>query len=103
MRNQLRRLSALGIAVLLMAAPLVPALAAGTNPRTIHITSASEFKAFAKDCATNTYSQGLTVILDQDIDLSGYGSVSVPVFCGTFDGNHHAITGYDSRGKGSDR
>ena len=105
MRNQLKRLSAWGIAVLLMAAPLVPALAAeaASDTRTIHITSASEFKAFAKDCATNTYSQGLTVILEQDIDLSGYGSVSVPVFCGTFDGNHHTITGYDSRGRGSDR
>lgn len=105
MRDQLRRLSALGIAALLVAAPLVPAMAVGAaqNTRTIHITSASEFKAFAKDCATNTYSQGLTVILDRDIDLSGYGSVSVPVFCGTFDGNHHTITGYDSRGRGSDR
>ena len=65
MRNQLKRLSAWGIAVLLMAAPLVPALAAeaASDTRTIHITSASEFKAFTKDCATNTYSQGLTVFL----------------------------------------
>lgn len=105
MRDQLRRLSACGMAVLLLASPLVPAMAAGESAQTriIHITNASEFKTFAKNCATNTYSQGLTVILDQDIDLSGYGSVSVPVFCGSFDGNHHMITGYNSRGKGSDR
>lgn len=105
MRDQLRRLCAFGMALSLLASPLVPAMAAGNAAvsRTIHIKSASEFKNFAKDCADNTYSEGLTVILDQDIDLSGYGSVSVPVFCGTFDGNHHIISGYKNRGKGSDR
>ena len=46
----------------------------------------------------NTYSQGLTVILEQDIDLSDMVRYRFP-FCGTFDGNHHTITGYDSRGE----
>ncbi len=104
MRDHFKRFTACGMAVLLLTTPFVSAVAVDAPAaRTVRITNASEFKTFAKNCANNTYSQGLTVILEQDIDLSGYGSVSVPVFCGTFNGNHHTISGYNSRGKGSDR
>ncbi len=104
MRDHFKRFTACGMAVLLLTTPLVSAVAVDAPAtRTVRITNASEFKTFAKNCANNTYSQGLTVILEQDIDLSGYGSVSVPVFSGTFNGNHHTISGYNSRGKGSDR
>lgn len=99
-----KRLAALGVGLLLAASPLGPGLAAwAADANTVHISSGSEFKEFAKKCATDTYSKGLAVVLDQDIDLSGYGSVTVPVFCGTFDGQHHTISGYQSLGKGSDR
>lgn len=104
MKDHFKRLTACGMAALILTTPLLYAAAADVPAaRTVRITNASEFKDFAKNCANNTYSKGLTVILEQDIDLSGYGSVSVPVFCGTFDGNHHTISGYNSRGKGSDR
>lgn len=104
MKERIKRGCALLLSLLLCGAPLALAADAAQNTaRTLHIASASEFKKFAKDCTTNTYSQGLTVLLDRDIDLSGFGSISVPVFCGTFDGGHHTIRGYSCEGKGSDR
>lgn len=104
MKQHVKRLSALGIGVLVALTPLAPGFSAwAADANTLHISSGSEFKEFAQKCAVDTYSQGLTVVLDRDIDLAGYGSVTVPVFCGTFDGGHHTISGYNSLGKGSDR
>lgn len=104
MKQHIKRLTALALVLLVSVTPSAAGLAAlAAQSDTLHITNASEFKAFAARCSTDTYSKGLTVVLDRDIDLSGYGSVVVPVFCGTFDGGHHTISGYDSRGKGSDR
>jgi len=104
MKQHVKRLSALGIGVLVALMPLAPGFSAwAADANTLHISSGSEFKEFAQKCAVDTYSQGLTVVLDRDIDLAGYGSVTVPVFCGTFDGGHHTISGYNSLGKGSDR
>lgn len=104
MKQHIKRLSALGIGVLTAIMPLAPGFSAwAADADTLHISSGSAFKEFAQNCAVDTYSQGLTVVLDRDIDLSGYGSVTVPVFCGTFDGGHHTISGYNSLGKGSDR
>lgn len=104
MKQHIKRLTALALVLLVSVMPSAAGLAAlAVQGDTLHITNASEFKAFAARCSTDTYSKGLTVVLDRDIDLSGYGSVVVPVFCGTFDGGHHTISGYDSRGKGSDR
>lgn len=104
MRTPIKRLSALGTALVLTLAPLGPGFHAwAADANTLHISNSNQFKEFAQNCAVDTYSKGLTVVLDQDIDLSGYGSVTIPVFCGTFDGGHHTISGYNSLGKGSDR
>lgn len=104
MRSIAKRLSALCLCAFLTAAPAADGLAAlAADAGTVHIASAREFKAFAAKCVSNTYSQGLRVVLDKDIDLSGFGSISAPVFCGEFDGQHHTISGYSCAGKGSDR
>lgn len=59
--------------------------------RTLSIETLEELHAFAKHCASDTYSKGLLVVLDADIDANG-AEVSIPIFCGTFDGQGHKIS-----------
>lgn len=57
------------------------------------INSEKEWLAFAENCRTDAYSVGLTVTLANDLDLANEKNVSVPIFCGTFEGNDHTIRG----------
>ena len=57
------------------------------------ISSPSDLLALAENCVLDSYSQGLTVRLEADIDLSGADWPGVPIFSGTFDGGGHRITG----------
>lgn len=59
---------------------------------TVRIGSLKELQSFAKKCSSDQYSNGLTVILTQDIDLEET-ELSIPIFLGTFDGGGHKITG----------
>lgn len=68
---------------------------------TLQIATAEEFLKFAENCRLDAYSQNLLVSLETDLDLSGYEFVGIPIFNGTFDGNHHKITGLRIKGDGS--
>lgn len=57
------------------------------------IRSKSDWLRFAKNCRTDIWSEGLTVELKSDLNLSGEAGAMVPVFCGTFHGGGHSITG----------
>ena len=57
------------LAVLLLAALAVPTVFAEGS--TVHIADAGDLKHLAKNCTLDTWSEGLTVILDNDIDLEG--------------------------------
>lgn len=104
MKAYQKRTAALVMSVLLAAAPLAGGLSAwAAEADTVHITKVEDLRTLAKRCASNTYSQGLRVVLDRDLDLSGFANITIPVFCGEFDGQHHKITGFTSMGKGSDR
>ncbi len=52
-----------------------------------------DLKLFAENCVYDGYSKGLTVILMEDIDLSGTNFEGIPIFRGTFDGNDNSIKG----------
>ena len=67
----------------------------------LHIRSAEDFLDFATHCQTQRYSVGLTVSLDQDIDLSGMAFTPIPSFSGTFLGNGHTIQNYRCSASGS--
>ena len=67
----------------------------------VTISSAEELLAFAKDCALDTWSQGKTVRLTADIDLSGRDFTPVPTFGGTFLGDGHTISGLHITASGS--
>ena len=93
-----RILSILLSLTLLLAALPVGALGAGSN---VSISTVEEFIAFARDCTLDSYSQGKTFRLTADIDLTGQEFSSVPLFCGTFEGNGHTISGLSLTGDGS--
>ncbi len=96
--RQFRRFAALLLAGLLLSGQVLPALAAAPD---LVIHSREEFLTFAQNCTSDTWSQGLTVSLEADIDLSGSGFAAIPIFQGTFHGNGHTIQGFSLTGKGS--
>ena len=60
----------------------------------IYIRTAQEFINFAEKCHLDSWSADKTVILEDDIDLSGTSFDMIPVFAGVFDGNGHTIQGF---------
>ena len=89
-RNKLlSRGTALLLALALTLGLCPVSLAAG---RSLTLRSLEDLTAFVKNCASDRYSDGLTVRLAADIDAEGT-AVSIPLFLGTFDGQGHSISG----------
>jgi len=60
---------------------------------TVHISTAEELQALALECVLDSRSVGLTVYLDNDIDLSGIEFEPFAIFSGTFEGGGHTLSG----------
>ena len=97
-KHDVRRLLVL---VLVVALCLLCGAAAQPNPKEIHIYSADDFVQLSKSCKLDTYSQGKTVYLDSDVDLSGSKFVPIPTFGGTFEGQGHTVSGLELSGDAS--
>lgn len=83
-----------------LAAPA--ALAAdGKASRSFRIESPEDLRQLAVDCAMDSYSDGLSVTLEADLDLSGLSIYPIPVFNGSFEGGGHSIRGFSPAGDGS--
>ena len=72
--------------------PAVPAACAEEN--IIHISSADDLRQLAAACMLDTYSTGITVLLDTDLELNGEPFPAIPSFNGIFDGGNHTISGF---------
>lgn len=96
--ESLRRLTALSLCLLILTGVFPPARA---DENEIHISSISDWEALTKSCMLDTWSQGKTVILDCDLELTG--EEIIPTFGGSFDGQNHTISGLNVRGEGSQR
>lgn len=60
----------------------------------LRISDASTLLSFADNCKKGGYSQGMSVILDADIDLSGNEDFTgIDSFSGYFNGNNHTVSG----------
>ena len=59
---------------------------------TIHVASVEDFRRLAGNCALDSYSAGLTVVLDNDLEL-GADTVAIPIFNGIFEGGGHTVSG----------
>lgn len=73
---------------------------ASSNRRVI--SDLDEFLKFAEECRIDSASKGLEVVLNADIYLAGREFFGIPIFCGTFDGNGHMISGLSIRGSASE-
>ncbi|MBR4208526.1 MAG: hypothetical protein IKQ88_08025 [Lachnospiraceae bacterium] len=67
---------------------------------TIEIESADDLVALSERCRLDSGSEGLYVILKNDVNLSGSVFKSIPFFEGHFNGDGHTISGYTWGGDG---
>ena len=80
-------------ALLLALALSLCAPAALAQGETVHISTPEDLHTLASRCSIDSYSRGITVILDNDLDLGDEEIYPIPIFSGTFDGKGHSITG----------
>ena len=96
--KQIQRGAALLTVLALLCTLTLPAAAASD---TVTLATVQDFTNFSKQCTRDTWSQGITVELTADLDLSGSDFTPVPIFQGTFHGNGHTISGFSFEKKGS--
>lgn len=98
-----KRILSLLLSLFLLIAIAVPAVADNEEPaaQELRITSLEDFLTFAENCRLDSFSQNLTVCLGCDLDLSSAELEGIPIFCGTFLGNGHTITGISITADGS--
>ena len=101
MKQNKRRIPALLLVLLLLGSLAAPALAAEGD--TVHLRTAQDLVTLSQNCSLDSWSVGKTVYLDADIDLTGSDFQPIPIFCGTFDGQGHTISGFSLTGSGSQR
>lgn len=68
---------------------------------TTTIASTKDFLAFAEKCRIDSFSQNRIVELKADISLADTDFTGIPIFCGTFRGNGHTISGLHIGEEGS--
>lgn len=96
-----KRLISLLLAVLLVFTLALPAAAEEETKVNLKIRTVSQLLTFAEHCRLDSYSAGLVVSLEKDLDVSGADFESIPIFCGTFLGNNHTIRGLHLEKEGS--
>ena len=98
MRNTRRAIAVLLIVVL---AVLMGAGSQKSDPSTIHIRNAEDLMELSESCKYDAYSRDKTVLLDNDIDLTGATFTPIPTFGGVFNGQGHQISGLSLSGDGA--
>ena len=95
MSKCLRRILSLMLALGLLASFTAAAFAdeEETGEDTIYLSTAEELVEFSASCTFDTWSEGLTVELQNDISLEGVAFTPIASFSGTFHGNGHTISG----------
>lgn len=91
MRRRNKKLSIL-LAAVIMLQLLTPVVWAA-EPDVITIRTAEDLSELSRNCSLDSWSQGKTVCLTADIDLTGRNFQAIPTFGGTFDGGGHTISG----------
>lgn len=85
-----KRLFAVILALVLIAALLIPCVYA--EGRVIRISTADNLRSLVQKCRLDSYSNGIVVVLDADIDLQNEPFEPFGSFGGTFLGNDHTIS-----------
>lgn len=96
-----KRLLSVLLCLLLAATLPVAAFAAEEEAQSLTISTTAQLLEFAENCRLDSYSRGLQVRLTADIDLKEQNFQGIPIFCGSFDGGGHIISGLNITGEGS--
>ena len=99
--KRIQKWSALFMAVTLLFTLAAPAALATDS--TVTIKTAENLAKLSRNCTLDTWSQGKTVILENDLDLHGVDFTPIPTFSGSFQGNGHTISGLTLTGSGNVR
>lgn len=67
----------------------------------LSISTVERLLTLAEKCRLDSYSCGLVVSLEADLDVSGVDFAGIPSFSGTFEGNGHTISGLALTADGS--
>ena len=97
--KRIQKWPALFMAVTLLFTLAAPAALAAES--TVTIKTAEDLAELSRNCTLDTWSQGKTVILKNDLDLHGIDFTPIPTFSGTFQGNGHTISGLTLTGSGN--
>jgi hypothetical protein len=100
MKNHKYQAFLLSAVLLMNSMPQLPVMAADAEADIV-IKTAQELAAFSRSCTNQEYTEGRTVSLQADINLSGSDFEPIPAFFGTFEGNGYTISGLDIRQSGS--
>ena len=87
------------VLLLTLAAPL----AAAAESQTIAIQTVEDLETLSKNCTVDRWSQGKTVVLENDLDLKGRDFTPIPTFGGIFQGQGHKIINISITGSGNVR
>ena len=67
----------------------------------IYLSTPEDVLKLAEDCKVNTWSQDKTIVLSNDIDMTGYAFYGIPTFGGLLIGNNFTIKGLHMEAEGS--
>ena len=103
MKRKISKLLSLLLAAVLLLSLAAPAALAAGSADVVYLRTAEDLAELSKNCTLDSWSQGKTVYLEADIDLTGADFVPIPTFGGTFEGQGHTISGLSLTGSGNVR
>lgn len=86
--RQNKIISFITAALCTLSAVNIPAAADETY---VSLSTAADLTMLSKNCISDSYSEGKTFVLENDIDLEGYDFETIGSFSGTLDGRGHTI------------
>ena len=103
MKRKISKLLSLLLAAVLLLSLAAPAALAAGSADVAYLRTAEDLAELSKNCTLDSWSQGKTVYLEADIDLTGTDFAPIPTFGGTFEGQGHTISGLSLTGSGNVR
>ena len=103
MKQKASKFLSLLLAAVLLLSLMAPAALAAENTNTVYLRTAEDLAEFSQNCTLDSWSQGKTVYLEADIDLTGVDFTPIPTFGGTIEGQGHTISGLSITGSGNVR
>ena len=103
MKQKTSKLLSLLLAAVLLLSLIAPVALAAGSANSIYLRTAEDLAELSRNCTLDSWSQGKTVYLEADLDLSGTEFAPIPTFGGTFEGQGHTISGLSITGSGNVR